>query len=162
MKINVAADGVPEVRKEQAGSRRQCCAQQDQRVCPEFLVQIIFQRQSGQGAEMQNEIASAQKHEDNEDQLYIGTLVKGNAVILVRKTAGGDGAERMAYSIKQRHSAEKEQQRFQQGQSQIDQPQDFGGAGNPRREMVVARFDAGNFRIVQGLSADSQNWQDRQ
>ena len=108
---------------------------------------------------MKNEVAAGEEHENGNHDLNVRTVVIGDAVVFCRKSAGGDRAERVADRIEEMHAAEPEENRFHEGQREINHEKNLGCACDPRSQLIVMRLDSGNFRVEERLPAHAQHRQ---
>jgi hypothetical protein len=66
---------------------------------------------------------AAEEHENDDNPVEIGVVVKTDAQVFGRVARCGDGAEGVAEGFEKRHAAGPQQQGLQQVQSQVDAPQ---------------------------------------
>ena len=161
MMVFFTADGIDDAGEEKIGADDDGRDEKEEGVDSEFFVEALLEGESRDDAEKQEKVASAEEHEENDDRLYIGAPVVGDAGVFGGKSPGGDGSEGMADGIEEGHSPEVEEQGFRQGQGDIDDAEDFRRAGDSRSELVPHGFDARDFGVVEGLSADAEHGKDR-
>ncbi len=162
MVIIFPADGIDNAGEEKIGADNEGGSEEDHDIGPELLVEIFAHGKSRDDAEEEEEVASPEKHEKDDDRLDIGAPVECDADVLGGESACGDGSEGVADGIEKRHSAEIQKECLKKSQDDVDDTEDFRRAGDPGSELVAHGFDARNFRVVEGLSADSEHGEDCQ
>src|SRR5690606_18456729 len=132
--------------------------QGEKEIKAEFTVEAVDVMLAGEEAKVEAEIGAGEEHENQDDHFDIEAVIVGDAGIFSRKAAGGDGAEGVAEGVKQRHAAEEQEHNLDQGEQQIDPPENFGGIGDARAEAVLDR--SRHFRLEELHAADAEQGED--
>ena len=147
------------VHDEHDGDR--CCGN-DQKQCVEtkLLVAKVAQRFTAHSAQVQREVAAAQNHETDDDDLYVDALEGHDTVCIIGEAGRRHRRAGMAERVEQAHAPEHQQDRLRHGQKDVDAPQELGRAGDARRQLIRSR--SRGLSTVELHAADAEDGQDRQ
>ena len=113
---------------------------------------------SAEGLEVKREVDRREQHEHGHHHVHERRAVGADAGRAWREAAGRDGAEGMGQRIEQRQPGRQQQRHLRHRQPEVHDPQDLGGSGDPRGELL--QRGAGRLRAHQPEAADPEPRQD--
>ena len=86
---------------------------------------------------LEGEVAAGEEHEQGDDPGDGIVPVPHDRLRMGRKAAGRKGREGVADRVEERHAGQSPEGDLQQGKQEVDEPQGFGGMGDPGGELIL-------------------------
>jgi len=131
---------------------------EDREIHQQFAVTKHVAEPAGEQTIVENEVGAGQQHEHGHHAVHKRGIKLPDAGILRGKTARGHRGEGVRQRVEQVQAAAHQQNGFDDGEDRVDQPDDLGGLGDARRDLVHG--GARGFGLDQLQAAHSQQRQD--